>query len=94
MDQALSCDCEFSFVGDLQWHVAERRDVVGDILTNFTIPTGGCLDQLAVFIAEFDGQAIQLQHEQSRSHSQHGNQVIGLLGLVQAQERNSMPDLP
>ena len=94
VNQALPRDRELPFVGDLQWHVAERRDVVGDILANLAIPSGGCLDQLAIFIAEFDGQAVQLQHEQSRSHGKHSNQIIGLLGLVHAQERNRVPDLP
>lgn len=34
---------------------AERRDVVGNIFANLTIPSGGCFYQPAVFIAEFDG---------------------------------------
>ena len=80
-------------MGDLQWHVAERRDVVGDLLANLTVPSGGCLDQIAIFITELDGQTIQLQHEQSRSHGKHGNQIIGLFRLVHAQERNGVPDL-
>ena len=71
MDQTLACDNKPLFIGDFQRHVAERRNVVGDILANLTIPSCGCLRQLAVFIDQLDRQAIQLQHEQNRTHSSH-----------------------
>ena len=84
MDQALSRDNKPLFIGDFQRHIGECRNIVGHILASFAIPTGRCLNQLAVFITELDGQAVQLQHEQRRSHGKHGNQIIGLFGLVQA----------
>lgn len=76
MDKSFAGDNQTVFVRNGQRDVAEGRYIMGNDFPFIAIASGGAFDQLSVFVYQFDGKTVQLQHEQCFLFLQERNQIL------------------
>ena len=92
-DKRLPGDHQALFVGDLQGDAPDCPRVVGHNVAPIAVSADSRLLQTAVFIGEFEGKAVQFEHDQHQFVADKREHFLLTLDLIHGEQRNGVGGL-